>query len=276
MVQMHKGASAATPPGVAARRRSSAETERLVDLYKKWFDIVPATSAELVRESQRVRYQVYCLETGFENISDFPDGYEHDQYDERSVCSLLVHKPSGAVAGTVRLILPHEDPVAHPLPAMALSDALRALDPTVLPRARTGEISRFAISKQFRQRREDTLIPALYESAGAAGDQRVIPHITLGLMQAILRMSIEHRVDDLAIIVEPALDRLIRKLGIYFQPIGPLIEHHGRRRAHYRNIAALLDDVYDRKPEIWEVLTDGGALWPAPGTATTAASAKSV
>lgn len=267
MVKVNKGVSAVEKRGAAGQRRDSAEADRLVDLYKKWFDILPATSPDLVRESQRLRYQVYCVETGFENISSFPDGYESDQYDERSVCSLLIHKPSGAIAGTVRLILPDDDPVANPIPAMAVSDALRELDEADLPRRRTGEISRFAISKQFRQRREDTLIPALYEAAGAAGDQRVIPHITLGLMQAILRMSIERQVDDLAIIVEPALDRLIRKLGIYFAPVGPLIEHHGRRRAHYRNIAALLDEVYDRKPEIWEVLTDGGVLWPPPVTA---------
>lgn len=271
MVQVEKGASAVVKRGASAGRQASGEEGRLVDLYKKWFDILPATSPDLVRESQRLRYQVYCVETGFEDSSSFPDGYEFDEYDERSVCSLLVHKPSGTIAGTVRLILPDDDPVANPIPAMSVSDALRDLGETVLPRHRTGEISRFAISKQFRQRREDTLIPALYEGAGAAGDQRVIPHITLGLMQAILRMSIERQVDDLAIVVEPALDRLIRKLGIYFAPVGPLIEHHGRRRAHYRNIAALLDEVYDRKPEIWEVLTDGGILWPPPGKAASTA-----
>jgi len=239
----------------------SNENLRLVDLYKKWFAVVPADTPELVRESQRLRYQVYCIETGFENAEEFPDGLERDSYDEHSVCSLLIHKPSGMVAGTVRLILPSNGPN---LPALSVSPDLRELDPALLPRDKTAEISRFAISKEFRKRREDTLIPALYENAGAAGDQRVIPHITLGLMQAILRMSIENGMRHLAIVVEPALDRLIRKLGICFTPIGPLIDFHGRRRAHYRDIAGLLDEVYDRRPEIWEVLTDGGRLWSPP------------
>ena len=90
------------------------------------------------------------------------------------------------VAGTVRLILPDShNSTGESIPALAASRDLRDLNETALPRGHTGEISRFAISKQFRKRREDTLIPALYEPSRQNGDLRVIPHITLGLMQAI-------------------------------------------------------------------------------------------
>lgn len=244
------------------RGAPSEESQTLVDLYRKWFDIIPARTDELVRESRKLRFQVYCLETGFEDQSRFPDGCEHDAYDDHAVCSLLVHKPSGLIAGTVRLILPSNESAC--LPAVQVSPDLANLPENQFPRATAGEISRFAISKQFRKRREDSLIPALYETAGSDGEQRVIPHITLGLMQAILRMSIENGISHLAILVEPALDRLIRKLGIRFEPVGPLIDHHGKRRVHVREIGALLDDSYARKPEIWEVLTNGGSLWPSP------------
>lgn len=246
-----------------------AERARLVDLYRKWFDIVPARSAAQVEESQRLRYQVYCIETGFEDASAFPDGRERDNFDDgRTVCSLLVHRPTQSVAGTVRLILPDLSPGALPLPAFSVSSDLAALSESQAPRAKTGEISRFAISKQFRKRAEDTLIPALYEPSGKPDDVRVIPHITLGLMQAILRMSLENGITHLVIAVEPALDRLVRKLGIVFTPIGPLFEYHGKRRGHYRSIAELLDQVYEQRPEIWEVLTDAGTLWPAPSQPT--------
>ena len=36
----------------------------------------------------------------------YPEGLGIDLYDERSVHSLLIHKPSGKIAGTVRIILP--------------------------------------------------------------------------------------------------------------------------------------------------------------------------
>jgi N-acyl amino acid synthase of PEP-CTERM/exosortase system len=248
--------------------KASVETEhsRLVDLYRLWFDVVPARTPEQVRESQRLRYQVYCVETGFENAEEFPEGLERDQFDEdgRTVCSLLVHKPTQSVAGTVRLILPDNRPDAPELPTFSVSKDLASLPDQAVPRARTGEISRFAISKQFRKRAEDTLIPALYEPTGKIGDIRVIPHITLGLMQAILQMSLENNITHLVIAVEPALDRLIRRLGIVFTPVGPLFDYHGKRRAHYRQIGELLDEVYEQRPEIWEVLTNAGKMWPAP------------
>lgn len=233
----------------------------LVELYQKWFDVIPATTAELVTLSQQLRYQVYCIETGFESSTAFPDRCERDHYDSHSVCSLLLHRPSGLIAGTVRLILPKED---TGLPVLNMSSDLSALDGNVLPRARTGEISRFAISKEFRKRREDSLLPAYYEKGNMGHDQRVIPHITLGLMQAVLRMSIENQVSHLGVLIEPALDRLIRKLGIYFKPVGEMINHNGRRRAHYREISELLDDVYVRNRDVWGVLTDDGRLWPEP------------
>lgn len=258
------GINFVSPGGEARRVALAMENQRLVDHYRKWFDIIPAATPDLVRESQRLRYQVYCLETGFENKKDFPDGLECDLDDSRSVCSLLIHRPTGMVAGTVRLILPDRTVSGRRLPAFTVSDSLSALDEATLPRRKTAEISRFAISKEFRKRREDSHIPALYEITGDPGDQRVIPHITLGLMQAILSMSLANDISHLATVVEPTLDRLIRRLGIFFKPIGPLVDHHGRRRAHYRDIASLLDDVYRTKPAIWEVLTQAGALWPMP------------
>lgn len=252
--------------GAALEKAVDTERSRLVDLYRLWFDVVPALTPEQVRESQRLRYQVYCVETGFEDATAFSDGLERDQFDGagRTVCSLLVHKPTQSVAGTVRLILPPQQANAPKLPAFDVSQDLAELPQEVVPQAKTGEISRFAISKQFRKRAEDTLIPALYEPSGKPGDVRVIPHITLGLMQAILQMSLENNITHLVIAVEPALDRLIRRLGIEFTPVGPLFDYHGKRRAHYRRIADLLDQVYVQRPEIWEVLTDAGKMWPAP------------
>lgn len=244
---------------------NAADHERatLVELYKKWFDVVPADTPTLLAESFRLRYQVYCLETGFENPGDFPDGLERDEYDERSLASLLIHKPSGMVAGTVRLILP--DPTAGDapaLPATRVSSDLRGLVPDTLPPATTAEISRFSISKEFRKRQEDSLLPALYDISGRPGDKRVIPHITLGLMQAIVQMSGDNNISHLCVVMEPALDRLTTRLGIQFTPIGPIIEYHGRRRAHYCDNRVLAADIQNKRPDIWGVLTDGGRIWP--------------
>ena len=42
------------------------------EAFHDYFEIVPATTEALKTEVYRLRYQVYCLETGFENPADFP------------------------------------------------------------------------------------------------------------------------------------------------------------------------------------------------------------
>ncbi|MBL4801033.1 MAG: PEP-CTERM/exosortase system-associated acyltransferase [Emcibacter sp.] len=167
------------------------------------------------------------------------------------------------MAGTVRLILPPNDAIPELFPAFKISNELSGLSDKVLPRASTAEISRFSISKKFRQRHYDTHIPGVEENiADVNNSQRVIPHITLGLMKAILRMSVENDITHWSVVIEPTLQRLLRKLGIYFIPIGGMVEYHGRRRTLYSEIGILLDKIYETHHEIWAVITDYGQLWP--------------
>lgn len=95
----------------------------LVDLFNEYFEVVPADTPEKLRESYRLRYEVYYKEGLFPgmNADDCPEELEYDQYDERSVHCLLIHKPSGAIAGTVRLIpTDHQNPEAKlPLETIA-------------------------------------------------------------------------------------------------------------------------------------------------------------
>tara|TARA_B100001939_G_C16947375_1_gene620840 strand:+ start:2117 stop:2932 length:816 start_codon:yes stop_codon:yes gene_type:complete len=256
-------------PADAAHTESSSQNQeknsdsRLVEVYRELFDVVPADTPELLEESYRLRYQVYCLETGFENKDDFPDGLEIDPYDGQSVASLLIHKKSSIVAGTVRLVLPKKG--GAEIPALTVSEDLRALESKALPVETTAEISRFTVSKKFRQRHYDTHIAGLEENLPDEKNQRVIPHITLGLMTAIVRMSVENGITHWAVITEPALQRLLRKLGIKFKPVGPLIDYHGKRRAHYSDIESLLNGIYEEHPDIWNVITECGKLYPYTG-----------
>ncbi len=239
---------------------------KLVKDYNMLFDVIAADTPALLEECFKLRYQVYCVETGFEDKKQFVDHLERDIYDDRSISSLLIHKRTGIMAGTVRLILPPNEVLQEPLPAFNVSNDLAKLSEKILPRNRTAEISRFSISKQFRKRHYDTHIPGIEENIGERNNpQRVIPHITLGLMKAIVRMSIDHDITHWSVVIEPTLQRLLRKLGIYFIPVGELVEYHGRRRTLYNEISAVLDKIYETHHEIWAVITDYGQLWPYRG-----------
>jgi N-acyl amino acid synthase of PEP-CTERM/exosortase system len=58
--------------------------------------MVPAYSDALKNEVYKLRYQVYCIETGFEKPELYPDGIEFDEYDSQSFHYLkLMRQPRG-------------------------------------------------------------------------------------------------------------------------------------------------------------------------------------
>ncbi len=131
-----------------------------------------------------------------------------------------------------------------------------------LPRVNTAEISRFAVSKTFRRRanEEQTLIGGI--SDVSADPRRRIPNASLGLMQAIVAMAAKAGVTHLCAVMEPVLLRMLRRLGIHFLDIGPLVDYHGRRQPCYSDLDVLLARIWLEQPEVWELITQDGSLWP--------------
>src|SRR6266853_4586961 len=61
-------------------------------------DVVVA-KGDLIKECLRLRYQVYCVEKGFEPGRN---GLETDPFDDKARHVLLIHRASGEPIGTVR------------------------------------------------------------------------------------------------------------------------------------------------------------------------------
>jgi N-acyl amino acid synthase of PEP-CTERM/exosortase system len=128
-----------------------------------------------------------------------------------------------------------------------------------LPLHRTAEVSRFSISKQFRRRKIDSLYEGFDTSAG---QRSVAPLMSLGLIQSLVRMSAEHGITHWCATMEPKLLRLLAAMAIHFEPLGPLVPYHGLRQPCYCEVAPMLRTVQREQRQLWEVLTDGGALVP--------------
>ncbi len=236
----------------------------LADFYWSWFDAKVASSDELKDTAFRLRYRVYCVENPFEDPSANPDGREIDEFDARSAHSLLIYRPNATPAGTVRLVLPRaEDPDnSFALQRVCSHPLLR--DRSKFPVESMAEVSRFCISKEFRRRWND---------ASYAGDdlntaemsvdeeRRILPHLSLGLIETLVRMSVENGITHWCAVMEPTLLRLLTRLGIHFQSIGPLIEYHGRRQPCYIPLREMLARVQRERPDVWDVITRGGQHW---------------
>lgn len=240
-----------------------ASGERLIDTYRRWFDVVRADTEELRDEVYRLRFRVLAVEHAYLDPGDYSDGRELDEFDAHSSHSLLIHRPTAAIAGTVRLVLPFHNGQPRRLPIEDHCHDPIVGDPTRFPIHRMGEVSRFSVSKTFRRRLTDTLYPdALDDRIGQvpeAGEiRRVVPHITLGLMQATIGMAVENGLTHLCATMERQLLRLLARVGVYFEDIGPLVELFGLRQPCFRDLGDLLAQVREERPDVWEVLSNEG------------------
>lgn len=239
-------------------------SEDLLSIYRSYFDVRPdvGRDPELLAEAQRLRYQVYCVEHGYEDASTFPDGRERDVYDARAHHSLLLHCKSGLVAGTVRLIRPDpQQPLGSlPIDQICVDPGLR--DPSLLPRESLAEVSRFAISKDFRRRIDDARTTTGIgpdERQQRRAERRRVPHLSLGLVQAMVRNSSIYGITHWVAEMEPALLRMYAKLGIHWYPLGELVEFHGARQPCWTQVDEMLHQTHRERPDIWSLVTDRGA-----------------
>jgi N-acyl amino acid synthase of PEP-CTERM/exosortase system len=264
------GEEAAASDGIAhssADDKPSADDKRsLFSMYQRWFDVVPADTQERLEEAYKLRYQVYCVENTFESQDQSQAGLEIDSYDKHSVHSLLIHRPTGMVAGTVRLILPDGSGKIDALPISEVCTDPALRDAAKFPPARTAEISRFAVSKAFRRRITDGTYPDMHVAEGTpvnrAQERRVLtPNITLGLMKAIAEMSIRNGITHLCAMMEPALLRLTSRLGIKFVPLGKTVEYHGIRQPCFAGLTDLGFALMKSSPDAHELVSDQGRYW---------------
>jgi N-acyl amino acid synthase of PEP-CTERM/exosortase system len=211
--------------------------------------LIARTDADRDR-SYRLRYQVYCIENDFEPASHYPDGRETDLYDQQSVHGLLIYRDTEAVAGTARLILPRRKNADQPLPTPQIcAPQILAAHSHRIPADSTAELSRFAISKSSRPHN-----PTGTVSLG------IVSTLSLGLMRGVVAMASANGITHLYALMEPALLRMLRGLGIHFEKLGPVVDYHGRRQPCFCDLNLLLGTTLLERPDIWAFLTINGGL----------------
>lgn len=234
--------------------------------FGKYFETVAADTEELRREVYKLRYQVYCLETHFENSDDFPDGLEKDNYDESSKHYLIRHISSGQFAATTRLILP--DPAAPDRP-FAMEEHCEIHPEHIISktqRATAAEVSRFCVSKNFKRRQgESGTLAGISDERPAPSfsqeERRTFPDITLALISCLVRLSMQHNISDWYAVMEPAFIRFLTHLGIYFTVIGARVDYHGPRDPCKIHLPYMLDCVKEKELRVWNMLTNCGRFW---------------
>jgi N-acyl amino acid synthase of PEP-CTERM/exosortase system len=231
---------------------SETEDRSLLTLFDEHFATIMADSPERIRIAQKLRHQVYCVENPLEQKNQ--EEIETDIFDSHAAHSLLVYSPSEIPVGTVRLILPLGDETAHSFPMQSVLDADASREFKKIPLHSAAEVSRFSISRQSRRLMETR------DQSQRDFISNTAPLMRLGLIQALVRMSLQHNVTHWCAVMEQSLLRMLAAMGIHFVPIGPVVEYHGLRQPCFCVLSKMLEDVKRERPAFWSVLTSGGAL----------------
>ena len=221
--------------------------------YDRHFEVIRAATPKLVREAYRLRYQVYCVENPYEDPEQQVGACESDDEDDRSIHTLLLHRRTGEIAGTSRVILP--DQQGHrPLPMATLLYGADRRRFDSFPVDHTAELSRFAVSKEFRKRRgEERYADAGFgDSSSVETERRLMPFVSLGLIRGMFGICLEHGISHIAAVMEPALIRILHKLGLEFAPVGGVVVHHGLRRPCIARLDDLIEHSRENETLVWQ------------------------
>ena len=196
-----------------------------------------------LRDICQLRYQVYVNEWGFERPEDHPDGLERDEYDQHSIHFYASPRHSDDVIGTARIILGSE----RPLPIERHFD-IREL-PLGVRREQVAEISRLAVSKEFRCRNIDRALFKLKQLAAnhrqpiVENDRdfrrRCEQELVRGLYVSLYQDSRRRGLTHWFAVMTKGLCVILKRWGISFEQIGPSRYHHGIRAPYLVSIESV-------------------------------------
>ncbi|MBN2655053.1 MAG: GNAT family N-acetyltransferase [Nitrospirae bacterium] len=180
-----------------------------------------AETEEELYDVYRLRYKIYCLERGYESLTDHPYGMESDEYDPYSVH--IIGYVDGTASATARLILPN--PIGYPAEKHSNIDIRDICTDT----HKIAEISRFAVSCDEHR------------------DSRCMHQATLGMIQELSRIIYQFDIRYILSIMTCGLNRLLSRSGLSFKQIGAPVEYHGIRIPFYAAVGEMTEVLLDKR-----------------------------
>ncbi|QQG37216.1 MAG: PEP-CTERM/exosortase system-associated acyltransferase [Micavibrio aeruginosavorus] len=222
-------------------------------VYSHYFQTVVADTPDLQDAAHRLRYRIYCLENpGYENPDHHHDGRERDDYDNRSIHTLIRHKNSGEYIGVIRVVLPDKADARAQFPFQRAVDTPRVR--VLASQHEFCEISRLGLIKDFRTQSGDS-----YKNH--IDGMPVSTFVILGLVQGALKTSLENKTGNAFFIVEPKLLRALSMMGLSeHEALGEPVDYHGMRQAFSFNYLRNFERLKERNADLWSFMTGNGHL----------------
>ena len=224
--------------------------------YRFNYDIIEKSQShgQILSDIFRLRYQVYVVEWGFEASHQHPEGLEYDDFDNHSLHIYARNVDEGQVIGTVRMIF--NSSLGFPIE--------RHFDinlPAGIDRDNVAEISRLAISKEFRRRAIDEKIFGLARSAPNQiprflenGDdfRRHCEHqLVRGMYINIYRHGRLRGLTHFTAVMARGLYIILKRWGINFIQLGPEQDYHGIRAPYLVSLDSIAHSWERMDPNLY-------------------------
>lgn len=218
---------------------------------------------DVLKDTFRMRYEVYVQEFGFEKKEDHPNGLETDDYENESIHFACVNE-NDSVVGTLRLVLNSKKgfPIEHATETTFIGEKPE--------RSQIAEISRLTVSKDLRRRKEDGMHGVesyltkneggVLPDDGSIPDEmkgRKNPIIVLGLYQIMYHESKRRGITHWYMITEKKVYYALKKYGFLFHQIGEPVQYHGERIPYLGIIENIETDLIKKNPDMYKIMIVG-------------------
>lgn len=213
------------------------------------FDVVLADDQWGRRIHYQLRYQVFCLETGYEDPGQFPDGEEQDEWDDNSLHFLVQERVSGQWVAAMRLVLPEAPDL--PIKRRVVINTPCQRDPWD-----TAEISRLCMVGHYRRRLQGRAMSCggrMIERNGLARataiqsearKQQRTAEILQTLLSAAVTISAERGIAHWYMLITRSLAKILGNvLPMNLQLAGPVCSHRGERYPFLVDVAQIVRDL---------------------------------
>ncbi|MFT4929880.1 MAG: N-acyl amino acid synthase of PEP-CTERM/exosortase system, partial [Phenylobacterium sp.] len=190
-----------------------------VEHFNRLFKIQLANSHTLRQAAYKIRHCVYCTELGWEPQNSAQ--IESDEYDDYALHCLFTDRATGQHAGCVRLIIPPADNLNQALPfELNYKHSIypQSVQADSLTRGSFGEISRLAVLPSYKKSQQE---------------QHGFSNVGMGLYLGVIALADLCQLAGLFMLIEPRLERCLRRYGLRFKQIGEKINHNGIRAMFY-------------------------------------------
>jgi len=200
-------------------------------MFDETFRVCFADTPFGVALHQRIRFQVFCLDKGFEDPDAFSAARETDAWDDHSAHFIVQNKITRQWVAATRLVLPKPGSML-PVDQMGVFDRSCLDAPDLL----AAEISRFCIiGNRSQLQAADELEPVANSleawGIGAIGKKQQF-EVTLGMMRAFAIYALKRGIEFCVMLITDAFARLLLKLGVTLRQVGPPTNHRGIRTAY--------------------------------------------